>query len=208
MPSKEEFYEKIITSLQSDITKINTELSGIKKKIGTIEGNQKATVKPISATNSNSMKFDKEELKKELLNYIDSKIVSQQKTMTSNNGSVSLETLKKVKEYNEIIIQNLREEYERRFIRIENCAKHKPLISLTHIHKHFEGSKYKFTYDDDGFWIKWKNEILWSLLVFFLTAAFVMVCLFIYNNHLKTENSLLQDKIELINLNTNTQKTP
>lgn len=109
MPSKEEFYEKIISSLQSDITKINTELSGLKKKIGTIEGNQKATVKSISATNSGSMKFDKEELKKELLNYIDSKIVSQQKTMASNNGSVSLETLKKVKEYNEIIIQNLRE---------------------------------------------------------------------------------------------------
>ena len=160
MPSKEEFYEKIISSLQSDITKINTELSGLKKKIGTIEGNQKAAVTPISATNADSLKFNKEELNKELLSYIDSKIFSKQKTMASNNGTVSLETLKKVKEYNEIIIQNLREEYERRFIRIENCSKHKPLISLTHIHKHFEGSKYKSTYDDDGFWVKWKNEIL------------------------------------------------
>lgn len=144
------------------------------------------------------MKFNKEGLKKELLNYIVSKIVSQQKTMASNNGTVSLETLKKVKEYNEIIIQNLREEYERRFIRIENCAKHKPLISLTHIHKHFEGSKYKSTYNDDGFWVKWKNEILRTLLVFFLTAAFVMVCLLIDNNHLKTKNSLLQETKELI----------
>lgn len=207
MPSKEEFYEKIISSLQSDITKINTELSGLKKKIGKIEGNQKAIVAPISAPNSDSLKFNKEELKKELLNYIDSKIVSQQKTMASNNGSVSLETLKKVKEYNEIIIQNLREEYERRFIRIENCAKHKPFISLTHIHKHFEDNKYKSTYNDDGFWVRWKNEILWTLLVFFLTAAFVMVCLLIDNSHLKTEINMLQDKIELINMNTNTQKT-
>ena len=198
MPSKEEFYEKIISSLQSDITKINTELSGLKKKIGTIEGNQKATGTSISAPNSDSMKLNKEELKKELLNYIDSKIVSQQKTMASNNGSVSLETLKRVKEYNEIIIQNLREEYERRFIRIENCAKHKPLISLTHIHKHFEGIKYKSSYDDDGFWVRWKNEILWSLLVFFLTSAFVMVCLLIDNTHLKTENSLLQETKVLI----------
>ena len=208
MPSKEEFYEKIISSLQSDIAKVNTELSGLKKKISTIEGNQKTALTPSNATNSDSMKFDKEELKKELLNYIDNKIVSQQKTMVSNNGTVSLESLKKVKEHNEIIIQNLREEYERRFIRIENCAKHKPFISLTHIHKHFEGNKYKSSYDDDGFLVKWKNEILWTLLVFFLTAAFVMVCLLIDNTHLKTEINMLQEKIELINLNTNTQKTP
>ena len=198
MTSKEEFYEKIISSLQSDITKINTELSGIKKKIGTIEGNQKTTVAPSSTTNSDSKMINKEELKKELLSYIDSKIVSQQKTMASNNGSVSLETLKKVKEYNEIIIQNLREEYERRFIRIENCSKHKPLISLTQIHKHFEGSKYKSTYDDDGFWVRWKNEILWTLLVFFLTAAFMIVCALNENKHLKIEKDLLQQKIVLI----------
>ena len=118
--------------------------------------------------------------------------------MVSNNGTVSLESLKKVKEHNEIIIQNLREEYERHFIRIENCAKHKPFISLTHIHKHFEGNKYKFSYDDDGFWVRWKNEILWTLFVFFLTAVFVMVCLLFDNTHWKTEINRLHDKIELI----------
>lgn len=73
---------------------------------------------------------------------------------------------------------------------------------------HFEGSKYKSTYDYDGFWVKWKNEILWTFLVFSQTAAFVMVCLMIDNTHLKTEINILQEKIEFINLDTNTQKTP
>ena len=41
--------------------------------------------------------------------------------------------------------------------------------------------------------------------VIFLTAAFVMVYLLIDIPHLKTEINMRQEKIELINLNTNAQ---
>ncbi len=196
MASKDEYYQRIISSLQSDITQLKSALAEQQQEIESLKASLSG---PQSPTISKSA-------------YIDfNTLLSQMKEVCDDTLHHNLELLpglyadkEEFEKYQQTANNNFetfKESVETRVKTIENKLRHHNALFAvnhhTHIHKPGTGPD-QHPPTTPTFWENWRNVILGIIGAAVFAGCFLLLNTINDNLHLREEKQLLYNTIELL----------